>query len=139
MQKLFLMVLGLCMACTHFVRADSASSAQAQPLKPVPQTELLPPPVGTPQLSAVQSQIDALTAQVESLKKQIAGVATSTGERGPQGEAGPAGVPGTPGAPGKNADPAALFAIQTDIEALKLFHKNLVGSKITVPVVTPAK
>ncbi len=42
--------------------------APRQPLKPVPQTEPLPPPTGTPQVSALQSQIDALLARIAALE-----------------------------------------------------------------------
>ena len=98
-------------AAQPFVGPSPVAPPQAEP-PAAPQT---PQSVDSERLAAIEKRLEELAARLSAVS---AGPAGATGERGPQG------LPGPAGPAGKDADPAALAAIDSRLSALE---KNLKG------------
>lgn len=93
--------------------------------------------------SAIQSQIEALKQQIGSAPGpgvgSLPGPVGATGAPGKPGPAGAQGAQGEQGPAGKDVDPAQQAAFDKRLSAVEAFHKNLSGSRVTVPVRTVSK
>ncbi len=87
------------------------------PPKPIDPPKPVPPAVTAADLEKLKG--DILTAVVVELKKLPAGPKGDAGPAGAVGPAGPAGAKGSDGLAGKDADPAAVKAIQDQIAQIK--------------------
>ena len=119
-----------------FVKAKLGRIPAPKQLQPVPQTEPLPPPVGTPQLNSVQPQIDALLARIAALeaKQPVAGppgkdgasassIPGPPGKDGPAGKTGPPGPAGASGVPGPAGPPGVVTIILKDAVSGKVIKQ----------------